>query len=95
MNNEVSYGDEIKATVVTLLNEGIVAEKRLSGIISGMTHGLVNLSTGTMDKFQHSFAENLVGTGEIGAIKQDLRKGEVMSTDDTAMRVQERIVYCR
>ena len=93
LNNEVSYGDNVKAQIVLLMNEGIVPHKRLSGIISGMTNNVVNLSTGTMNKFQASFADRLTETGELEAIKTDLLNGEVMNTDDTSMRVLERIVY--
>jgi hypothetical protein len=91
--NEVSYGDEIKAKVILLMNEGIVAKKRLSGIISGMTHGIVNLSTGTMDRFQSDFAKKLVESGELDAIEHDLLSNPIMCTDDTYLLTQERIVY--
>ena len=91
--NEVSYGEGIKAQTVLLLNEGIVAYKRLCKIISSLTHGIVNLSTGTMNKFQMDFANRLTETKELERIKQDLLAGEVMNTDDTTMRVLERIVY--
>jgi len=91
--NEVSYGDEIKAKVILLMNEGIVAKKRLSGIISGMTHGIVNLSTGTMDRFQSDFAKKLIESGELAAIEHDLLRNPIMCTDDTSLRTQERIVY--
>jgi hypothetical protein len=91
--NEVSYGDGIKAQTVLLLNEGIVAHKRLCKIISSLTHGIVNLSTGTMNNFQMDFANRLTESGELERIKEDLLAGEVMNTDDTTMRVLERIVY--
>jgi hypothetical protein len=91
--NEVTYGDEIKAKVILLMNEGIVAEKRLSGIINGMTHGIVNLSTGTMDRFQRDFAKKLAESGELDAIEHNLLSNPIMCTDDTSLRVQERIVY--
>jgi len=93
MYNEVSYGNGIKAQVLLLLNEGIVAHKRLSEIISGMTHQVVNLSTGTMNEFQRDFARRLTKSGELEAIKQDLLNGEVLHTDDTSIKVLERIVY--
>lgn len=91
MYNEVSYGDGIKAQTVLLTNEGIVAHKRLCKIISSLTHGIVNLSTGTMNKFQRDFADRLTETGELESIKQDLMAGEIMNTDDTTMRVLERM----
>ena len=91
--NEVSYGNGIKAQTVLLMNEGIVAHKRLSDIIRSMTFQVVNLSTGTMSKFQSDFAKRLTESGELQAIKQDLLNGEVLNTDDTPIRVLERIVY--
>ena len=91
--NEVSYGNGLKASTLLLMNEGTVAHKRLSEIIRSQTHGIVALSTGTMDRFQRDFAGCLTKTGELEAIKQDLLNGDVMNTDDTAMRTLERIVY--
>ena len=91
--NEVSYGNGIKAMTVLLMNEGIIAHKRLSEMISGMTGQAISLSTGTMDKFQSDFAKRLAESGELEAIKQDLLNGEVMNTDDTTMKVLQRIVY--
>lgn len=93
MSNEVTYGNGIKAHTLLLLNEGIIAHKRLSGIISGLTHGIVKLSTGTTDKFQMDFANCLTEAGELEGIKQDLLSDGVMNTDDTSMRVLKRIVY--
>jgi hypothetical protein len=92
-SNEAIYGDGIKTQILLLMNEGIVAHKRLSEIISGLTHGIVNLSTGTTDKFQRDFADCLTKSGELEAIKQDLLAGAVMNTDDTSIRTLERIVY--
>ena len=91
--NEVSYGENIKANVVLLSNEGIIANKRLSEIISSMTHGEVKMSTGTIDKILSDFGKNLTESGELEAIKEDLLNGEVMNTDDTQIRTPERIVY--
>ena len=93
MYNEVSYGNGIKAQTVLLMNEGIIAHKRLSDIIGSMTSGVINLSTGTLSGFQSEFARSLTESGELEAIKEDLLNGQVMNTDDSPMRVLERIVY--
>jgi len=93
LHNEVSYGNGIKALTILLMNDGIVAHKRLREIISGLTCGTVKLSTGTMNRFQKDFADRLTATGEIEGIKQDLLNSDVMNTDDTSIRVLERIVY--
>jgi len=93
LHNEVSYGNGIKAQTVLLMNEGIIAHKRLSDIIRGMTFQTIRLSTGTMNKFQRDFAKCLTASGELELIQQDLLNGEVLNTDDTSMRVLERPVY--
>ena len=92
-HNEVSYGDSLKSTIVLLSNEGVVANKRLTEIISSLTHGAVNLSTGTVDSILNGFAEKLTEAEELEAIEQDLLNGEVMNTDDTQIRTLERLDY--
>ena len=91
--NEVSYGDNLKAAAILLSSEGMIADKRLTDIVSGLTHGVINLSTGTMCNLRSKFAQELGESGEIEAIEQDLIIGEVMNTDDTSVRSTERIVY--
>ena len=92
MYNEVTYGDEIKGMSVVLMNEGIIAKKRLTEIISGMTSGVINLSTGTLESFQKEFSTKLNELNEIEVIEADLLNGEVMNVDDTPIRVLERPV---
>ena len=91
--NEVSYGDNIRAMSVLLLNEGIIAEKRFSDILAGLTHGAVNISPATLEHFLSQFAKKLENNGELEAIKQDLLNGEVMHTDDTSLRCVETVEY--
>ena len=93
LHNEVSYGDNIKAMSVLLLNEGIIAEKRFSDILAGLTRGTVTISPATLENFLSQFAEKLESNGELEAIKQDLLNGEVMHTDDTPLRCVETIEY--
>ena len=91
--NEVSYGDNIKAMSVLLLNEGVIAEKRFSDILTGLTQGAVTISPATLERFQAQFAKKLEANGELEAIKQDLLNGEVMHTDDTPMRCVETVEF--
>jgi len=93
MYNEVSYGDNIKAMTVLLLNEGIIAEKRFSKMLEGLTCGAVSISPATLEKFRLQFANNLEKNGELEAIIDDLLNGEVMNTDDTTMRCSETVEY--
>ncbi|MDR0490267.1 MAG: transposase [Oscillospiraceae bacterium] len=91
--NEVSYGGNIRAMSVLLLNEGVIAEKRFSDILAGLSRGVVTISPATLERFQTQFAKKLEDSGELEAIKQDLLNGEVMHTDDTPMRCVETIEY--
>jgi len=91
--NEVSYGSNLKAMAVLFLNEGIVAEKRLSDMISGLTQGTVTISPATLESFQALFAQRLEESGTLKSIETDLLNGEVMHTDDTPMRCMEKIEY--
>jgi hypothetical protein len=91
--NEVSYGDSIKAMSVLLLNEGVIAEKRFSDILTGLTQGAVTISPATLESFLTQFAKKLECNGELEAIKQDLLNGEVMHTDDTPMRCVETVEF--
>jgi transposase len=93
MYNEVSYGENIKAMTVLLLNEGIIAEKRFSKMLEGLTCGAVSISPATLEKFRLQFANNLEKNGELEAIIDDLLNGEVMNTDDTTMRCSETVEY--
>ncbi|MCL2853833.1 MAG: transposase [Defluviitaleaceae bacterium] len=91
--NEVSYGDGIKAMSVLLLNEGIIAELRLSEILAGLTRGTVTISPATLESFLSQFARKLESSGELEAITDDLLNGEVMHTDDTPLRCVETVDY--
>jgi len=91
--NEVSYGEKIKAMSLLLLNDGIIAEKRMSEIIGGLTQGAVTISPATLEKFQAQLAKNLESNGELEAVAEDLQNGEVMHTDDTPLSCSEIIEY--
>lgn len=91
--NEVTYGDGIKAMSVLLLNEGVIAELRLSEIIESLTHGAVTISPATLEKFQSRFAQKLENNGELEAIREDLLNGEVLHVDDTPLRCAETVDY--
>ena len=93
LSNEVSYGNNLKAKSILLLNEGTIAEKRLADIFRELTHGVITLSPATLENFQYQFAQTLDEAGELEAIKQDVKNSEVMNTDDTSVRSAERIVY--
>jgi hypothetical protein len=91
--NEVTYGDGIKAVAVLLLNEGMIAEERLSGILCGLTSGIVKISPATFESFQSTFSGKLINNGVLEQIKNDLLNGAVIHTDDTPIRSTSKIEY--
>ena len=91
--NEVTYGDGIRAVAILLLNEGMIAEERLSEIISGLTNGSIRISPATLEKFQSVFSGKLKDNGVLEQIKSDLLNGAVIHTDDTPIRSTSKIEY--
>jgi len=89
--NEVSYGTNLKTLTILLSNEGIIAEERLKELYKSITHGIIEISDGTIDKIIKQFSEKL--DGELDRIREDLLNGNVMNTDDTPMKSTQRAVY--
>lgn len=93
MLNEVSYGDELKAFSIILMNDGMIANKRLSQIISGLTNNTINLSTGTFVSFRKQFVKKLEAQGALEEIIEDVLNQEVIHVDDTSLKVLQRPNY--
>ena len=93
--NEVSYGNEFKAQTVFFLSEGMIAKQRYADMISVLTNGVINVSRGSMENFQHELARKLDVHGEINAIKQDLLNSELIHVDDTGIKTTQRSVYSK
>ena len=89
----ISYGDELKTTSVMLSSEGIVSLKRMSDFFSGVTGGLLCPSEGTLQNFNHEFAEKLETSGELEIIRENLLNGEVINVDETTKSTTERLTY--
>jgi len=93
MYNEVSYGDSIKALIIMLQQEGIIAEGRLADMIASFTHGIVTISPATIEKIHTDFAKQLVISGELEAIINHLLNGKILYTDDTPLDCTETLEY--
>ena len=91
LSPEVVYGNGIKALAVLLEQEGVVAIKRISGLFSTITGGLVAPSKASIESFFSQFAASI--DGDIAAIRVDLLDGPVINTDDTPMRCAETCEY--
>jgi hypothetical protein len=91
MENEVTYGGNIKSMTVLLSNEGIIAEERLTNIFSELTEGAIKPSVATIESFLAQFVQKI--PGELKAIEDDLLNEKVMNVDDTPMRCTQKPEY--
>lgn len=91
--NEVSYGDEIKAQTMLFTTEGLIARKRLSGIFSALTNGVIEPSTGTLNNFMNLFNRGLEASGQLEQMRNDVLNAEVIHVDDTVVKTTQRIQF--
>lgn len=90
---DVQYGNEIK-TLCTLLNtEGIVALNRLTNFVSYISHGQLNISTGTIVNFSKEF--NNKSKYLVDKIKNDILNSKLMHTDATTARCNNKNMCVR
>lgn len=90
---DVQYGSEIK-TLCTILNtEGIVALDRLTNLVSCITHGGINLSKGSIVNFTKEL--NQKSEYLIKEIEEDLLNSEMMNTDATTGRCENKNICVR
>ena len=89
--NEVSYGKELKAITALLWIEGIIAQERLTDMITGITHGMIQMSDGTVDRIRSEVSKKI--GGELNVIERDLVDDPLMNVDDTVLKSTQRPVY--
>lgn len=90
---DVQYGSELK-TLCTILNtEGIVALDRLTNLVSCITHGGINLSKGSIVNFTKEL--NQKSEYLIKKIEEDLLNSEMMNTDATTGRCENKNICVR
>lgn len=90
---DVQYGSGLK-TICTILNaEGIVALDRLTNFISCITHGEINLSKGSIVNFTKEL--NQKSKYIIKEIEEDLLNSEMMNTDATTGRCENKNICVR
>lgn len=89
----MKYGSELK-TLCTILNaEGIVALDRLTDLVSCITHGGINLSKGSIVNFTKEL--NQKSEYLIKEIEEDLLNSEMMNTDATTGRCENKNICVR
>lgn len=89
--NEMIYGNNIKAVSSLLSVEGLIARGRLAEFFSQITNGVLTPSEATLGEFINKMAEGL--DKEIANIENDLLNNEVINVDETPMKCTQRIDY--
>ena len=81
--NDVLYGNNIKSLVVLLNAENAVSVSRTKNLISEITKGIINLSTGTICNFSYEAQKKIQPS--IISIKEYLLRQEVAHKDETML----------
>jgi len=89
--NEITYGNNIKALCTLLSVEGMIARERLAEFFNQITNGILKPSETTLGEFVNHMADLL--DEEIDAIKNALLNNEVMNVDETPMKCTQTIEY--
>jgi len=90
-NNEVTYGEEIKALSIHLTDDGMISAERLADFFSSVTNGIVHPSKAALYGFQNELSDIL--DPEISAITEDIQNSPVINIDDSPMRSTQTVVY--
>jgi len=89
-NNDVVYGEEVKALSVHLTDDGMVSAERLADFFSSVTKGVVHPTKAALLGFQNELADAL--DPEIVSIKEDIVCSPVINTDDSPMKSTQTVI---
>jgi transposase len=87
----VVYGDTLKALVIILSVEGIVALRRISDFFREITGGLAAPCRATVERMIEEFADLL--SPELEEIRETLLNGTTLHVDETPLRTTEKPEY--
>ena len=90
---DVQYGPELKTMCTALNVDGVVAVNRLTKLVSHISHGKINLSNGTIINFEKELNKKVSGVVE--TIKNELLNSEMMYTDGTSSRCNNKNICIR
>jgi len=89
-NNEVIYGEEIKAISIELTEEGMVSAERLADVFSSVTNGVVHPTKAAILGFEKELASMLAP--ELASIKEDIQKSPLIHVDDSPMKSTQTVI---
>ena len=90
-NNEVTYGEEIKALTIYLADDGMVSAERIADFFKSVTNGIVHPTKAALYGFENELAKVL--TPEISAIKDDIRVAPVINVDESPMKSTQTVIH--
>lgn len=92
-DSEVFYGARVKALAAELYGVGVVSVKRIQEIISGITNGILNISTGAIYGFFRKLSERAAPS--LRQIETCILNGTSAYTDATVVTVNGKQAYIR
>ena len=81
----INVGNDAKAVIALLLNEGAVSVSRTQQILRELTDGRLNLSQSSLMNYQQELSEKLQPALE--AIRRDLSSSDVLHKDESGVRI--------
>lgn len=90
---DVQYGNELKTMCAILNTEEVVAIDRLTKFVSCISHGLINISKGSIINFMKELSNK--GEKIIGEIRNKVLNSKLMHTDATTSRVENKNICVR
>ena len=87
VNDTITYGNSLKGLSAMLTTEGCVSINRTQQMISELTGGLINLSEGTIAKWNKELAVCVAPA--VDKIKENLLVSPVLHKDETGVRIEK------
>ena len=87
INDIIAYGNNLKSFLAMLSIEGMVSISRIKQMISELTLGQLDLSEGTICKWNKDLAKRI--SPAVDAIKENLLVSPILHKDETGIRVNK------
>jgi len=85
LQDTITYGENVKAFVAMLSSEGLVSISRIQAMLNEITDGAINLSEGTIAKWNEELSGKLAPF--IEEMKEKLLTQPVLRKDETGIRI--------
>jgi len=89
VNDTITYGENLKAFASMLSSEGLVSINRTQSMIYELTGGIINLSEGTIAKWNEELSGKL--SGFVENLKEKLLTTPLLNKDETGVRINGKL----